>query len=280
MQIYRTACMALGLAFVATLVACDGGKPARMTDGQEAERRTKALDTEAKQMLAEVMFDPTAILVRKLVRGSGTDGRKAICGEVNGKNRMGGYVGFRPFIALKGAATAVFMDSASGESSPTLEERGEQVLYNRAFAEYCAQPVPVNGKAAAPIAQTSPVVVPKLSSAPQVSVIKNITSIPKEFRGEWRLDTDKCGSQMDDPVQYIGSDGIDLYEGGSKLKSIKYLDPYSVKVRLQTNSGEDDETWEGAERWVLSKSRNDLTTIGKEMTSTWHRCLAKASSSE
>ncbi|SFB74040.1 hypothetical protein SAMN05216344_102162 [Polaromonas sp. OV174] len=34
-----------------------------------------------------------------------TPGGSAMCGEVNAKNRMGGYVGFRPFVALPGYAS-------------------------------------------------------------------------------------------------------------------------------------------------------------------------------
>jgi hypothetical protein len=45
--------------------------------------------------LGTKMTDPSSIQVRKLVRS--TTEPMIVCGEVNAKNRSGGYVGFAPF---------------------------------------------------------------------------------------------------------------------------------------------------------------------------------------
>lgn len=47
----------------------------------------------ARREIKAAAFDPGAVQIRYI--GSSAD---AVCGEMNGKNRMGAYVGFTPFI--------------------------------------------------------------------------------------------------------------------------------------------------------------------------------------
>ena len=48
---------------------------------------------EAKEQVARQLLDPESARFRDLK----IKGKDAVCGEVNGKNRFGGYVGFQPF---------------------------------------------------------------------------------------------------------------------------------------------------------------------------------------
>jgi hypothetical protein len=56
---------------------------------------------EVIDLLAERLTDPLSIQIRKLRQASKNQKwdppHTIYCGEVNGKNRMGGYVGFVPF---------------------------------------------------------------------------------------------------------------------------------------------------------------------------------------
>lgn len=74
------ALLILGTAGVATWIAV------------EHYERQRALDAVASQLV-----DPNSAQFRN-VKGQ----RGNICGEVNGKNRMGGYVGFKPFYVQYG----------------------------------------------------------------------------------------------------------------------------------------------------------------------------------
>lgn len=59
----------------------------------------------AQRAVAERQLDPTSVQFRNVRRG-----RDAICGEVNGKNRFGAYVGFSRFIVAGDGR--VFTDGA------------------------------------------------------------------------------------------------------------------------------------------------------------------------
>lgn len=63
------------------------------------ESEQARLDRDARSALKETLYDPTSFLLRKLHFGEDNTGARAVCGEVNGKNRMGGFVGFQPFVA-------------------------------------------------------------------------------------------------------------------------------------------------------------------------------------
>lgn len=53
-------------------------------------------ESAAKDAMRANMVDPDSAQFRELVIRH-RDGMRILCGEVNAKNRMGGYVGFRPF---------------------------------------------------------------------------------------------------------------------------------------------------------------------------------------
>jgi hypothetical protein len=71
-----------------------------------------ALAAKAKRIIAQRLVDPGSLSVRGTrVAMATVDGRevKLLCGEYNSKNRLGGFVGFKPFVyepaAMKGVLT-------------------------------------------------------------------------------------------------------------------------------------------------------------------------------
>lgn len=48
----------------------------------------------AKKEIESTLIDPSSVQYRNIVAYS----EDAVCGEFNAKNRMGGYVGFKPFV--------------------------------------------------------------------------------------------------------------------------------------------------------------------------------------
>lgn len=64
---------------------------------------------EAKEALKQELFDPSSAEFRNVRVTSLLD---AVCGEVNAKNRMGGYVGFRHFQVITiGDKKSILLDS-------------------------------------------------------------------------------------------------------------------------------------------------------------------------
>ncbi|MXQ13978.1 hypothetical protein [Microvirga makkahensis] len=66
-------------------------------------------------------LDPKAAQFRYIRRGKPTPGRRSWCGEVNLKNRYGGYVGFRPYVVVvdvtrpKGKEETVWLADGSAD---------------------------------------------------------------------------------------------------------------------------------------------------------------------
>ena len=81
------------------------------------------LEREARKYVIGTLRDPQSAQFRnlKVVDGS-IDGRgeKLVCGEVNAKNAMGGFVGFQPFIYIAGRKAAAM---SQGESATEIRER-------------------------------------------------------------------------------------------------------------------------------------------------------------
>ncbi|WIX34939.1 hypothetical protein QO259_09975 [Salinicola sp. JS01] len=56
------------------------------------------LEKEAKKAVANQLRDPDSAKFRNVVGGQGVNHSDTVCGEVNGKNGFGAYVGYRKFI--------------------------------------------------------------------------------------------------------------------------------------------------------------------------------------
>ncbi|WP_347269986.1 hypothetical protein [Rhizorhabdus histidinilytica] len=87
---------------------------------------------------ADLLRDPASAQFRKLRVVAGDDDQKVVCGEVNGKNGYGGYVGFRSFAYSKKAGIAgdtlheilVYL-SAGGSACQTREETSQMLAERR-----------------------------------------------------------------------------------------------------------------------------------------------------
>ena len=70
-------------------------------------------------VVREVSFEPEAVKFRKIrvVKGKNWEGKDGfyVCGEVNMKNRMGGYVGYRVFIS-NGVTASICNTGCPGKS--------------------------------------------------------------------------------------------------------------------------------------------------------------------
>lgn len=66
----------------------------------------------AQRAVTERLFDPTAVLFRNVQKG-----RDGVCGEVNGKNRFGAYVGYTRFVVT--ADGFVYIDGSDGREAST-----------------------------------------------------------------------------------------------------------------------------------------------------------------
>lgn len=66
----------------------------RLKAAKEAKDKEAAQIEKFKETVSDQFSDPSATQFRKLTL---IKGGKALCGEYNTKNRMGGYVGFRAF---------------------------------------------------------------------------------------------------------------------------------------------------------------------------------------
>lgn len=70
-------------------------------------------EREAKQAVAAEMRDPDAAQFRSIWSSS-----NGVCGEVNGKNAFGAYVGFRPFIYNRSTKSVSVLDLTSFSQLP------------------------------------------------------------------------------------------------------------------------------------------------------------------
>lgn len=96
------------------------------------ENDEKRLERAANEALSATMIDPTSFLTRELRWGRDDAGKKAVCGEVNGKNRMGAYIGFKPFIAtdFEERETAYVVIASDDNQSD----------YKEMYKQYCEMP--------------------------------------------------------------------------------------------------------------------------------------------
>lgn len=84
----------------------------------EASRRAAAeriLVTEGQAAVADLLIDPTSPLFTEVKATRATD---AVCGYVNGKNRLGAYVGKKRFVWVRGGQAIIEADTLGVEATP------------------------------------------------------------------------------------------------------------------------------------------------------------------
>lgn len=74
---------------------------------------------EVKKVVRSQLIDPSSAQFRNVAVMSRLTG-ESVCGEVNGKNRMGGYTGFKRFVTSVSNEGAVFIET-SHEEAPEFE---------------------------------------------------------------------------------------------------------------------------------------------------------------
>jgi hypothetical protein len=108
---------ALGGAVALLLVA------GRMYQGSDAQ-----LIDDSKAAMRASLFDPTSATFEDLRVVKHDQDRRIVCGSVNAKNRLGGYVGRRPFL-YNGYAAVIYGDAeTSTEVDVTLRVYHAEVL--------------------------------------------------------------------------------------------------------------------------------------------------------
>lgn len=100
----------------------------KASTAREAEEKLRKTVSEA---MAEYLFDPKSAQYRNL--RSGRNG--AICGEVNGKNKYGAYVGFKDFVLAANGSDLDVSASSDGVRSSPFGEFAEAYLSSCASAK-------------------------------------------------------------------------------------------------------------------------------------------------
>lgn len=84
------------------------------TQAQMMMKERSVFIKEAKEQVANSMIDPESARYRNLFLSELAT--QALCGEINGKNRYGGYVGFQKFYSIPfGSAISTGQDDKSFE---------------------------------------------------------------------------------------------------------------------------------------------------------------------
>jgi len=109
--------MILRFAFVAIAVLVSGCDKIPGTNAH--------LIKKAERSAANELIDPTSAMFRnESVHG------KAVCGEINGKNRMGAYAGFTRYFYLEGVADALIDPQADPSDEASAEDLCTSVQSN------------------------------------------------------------------------------------------------------------------------------------------------------
>ena len=103
----------------------------RMDEPEAEERYIDA----AKEAAVRDLVDPESAQFRDIEVVAYNNGY-VVCGEINGKNRMGGYVGFRPFVAGLSDARLAFIPSPRTRTSSARVESVE-LAANRGLIAAC-----------------------------------------------------------------------------------------------------------------------------------------------
>lgn len=75
-----------------------------------------AVFAQARAAVADGLMDPVSAQFRNLIVVTDGDGMRKVCGEVNGKNGYGGYVGFRAFAYVPEFGGPIFAPEAGDRS--------------------------------------------------------------------------------------------------------------------------------------------------------------------
>ena len=81
----------------------------------KSEKEEAELLERAKEAVRNMMKDPDSVKFKDLIAGQvSKDKKKHVCGMVNSKNSMGGYVGYKGFVYIDGEKYAVLQEDSIG----------------------------------------------------------------------------------------------------------------------------------------------------------------------
>ena len=81
----------------------------------KSEKEEAELLERAKEAVKNMMKDPDSAKFKDLIAGQvSKDKKKHVCGMVNSKNSMGGYVGYKGFVYIDGEKYAVLQEDSIG----------------------------------------------------------------------------------------------------------------------------------------------------------------------
>ena len=109
---------------------------------QTTADRIKAFDVEkSKQLVADELSDPDSAKFRKMYISQFVNPNNGkitlwLCGELNAKNKMGGYVGYRQFLAFDDMAQ--INPAAENEKSM---EGVQQQMFDLTYPKVCSSKV-------------------------------------------------------------------------------------------------------------------------------------------
>jgi hypothetical protein len=119
MRLWQAVCVCL----VAPLAACD------RIPGTDAYQIR-----EAEKSAADQLIDPTSAQFRNVVVQGIT-----VCGEINGKNRMGAYAGFTRFMSTKGVSQAILDPEADPNDAASAADLCASARSNEYSSAYLTQ---------------------------------------------------------------------------------------------------------------------------------------------
>lgn len=128
---------AAAVVLVLIVAACSAGAHDDASSGGTASPETRAdvYVLRAEDKLKESLKDAGSAKFRNVFVSrnvNGTDTTDTVCGEVNSKNALGGYAGFKPFVATPSVAF--------------LSESLAPVEWLKTWHELCARPLDVGGR--------------------------------------------------------------------------------------------------------------------------------------
>ena len=71
---------------------------------------------EARKAITNILRDPDSAKFGKIFKGRGLSGKQTICGEVNAKNKFGGYTGMTPFVYFSDTNQAMLITNPPNEN--------------------------------------------------------------------------------------------------------------------------------------------------------------------
>jgi hypothetical protein len=99
---------------------------------------TEVLSTEAKvaKLVKRSLTDPESAKFRNINKGSDPG---LVCGEVNSKNRLGGYVGFTKFLVAADGTVTIDPQSPTGSETPSelILRTAQKVDFLLAYGKKC-----------------------------------------------------------------------------------------------------------------------------------------------